>query len=184
MTSTRSAIEITESEELEHKKKTWNSTNLALAAMLAALYAAGVVFFAPISFQVIQVRVADALLPLSVLLGPAAVAGLGLGAFIGNFYASSFGWVDVIGGTVANVIAASLAWFIGRRSFKGAWVLATSIEVVTITLIVGTYLAPMTHTPLALQLLYIMVGEIVAVGIGGYILLRAVSRVLRTPRQA
>ena len=152
--------------------------------MLAALYAADVVLFAPISFQAIQVRVADALLPLSVLLGPAAVAGLGLGAFIGNFYASPFGWVDVIGGMGANVVATALAWFVGRRGFRGAWVLATSIEVVVITLIVGTYLAPLTHTPLALSLLYVLVGEIAAVGIGGYILLRAVSRVLRTPQQA
>ena len=183
MTSTRSAIEITEWEGLEHKKRTWNSRGLALAAMLAALYAADVVLFAPISFQAIQVRVADALLPLSVLFGPAAVAGLGLGAFIGNFYASPFGWVDVIGGTVANVVAAALAWFVGRRSFKGAWVLAISLEVIVITLIVGTYLAPLTHTPLAFQLLYVLVGEITAVGIGGYILLRAVSRVLRTPQQ-
>ncbi len=169
---------------MEHKKRVRNSRGLALAAMLAALYAAGVVFFAPISFQAIQVRVADALLPLSVLFGPAAVAGLGLGVFIGNFYASSFGWVDVIGGTVANVVATAIAWFIGRRSFRGAWILATSIEVVIITLVVGTYLAPLTHTPLALQLLYILVGEIIAVGIGGYILLRAVSRVLRAPQRA
>lgn len=183
MTSTRSAIEITEWEGLEHKKRAWNSRDLALAAMLAALYAAGVVFFAPISFQAVQVRVADALLPLSVLFGPAAVVGLGLGVFIGNFYASSFGWIDVIGGTVANVVATAIAWFVGRRSFRGAWVLATSIEVVVITLIVGTYLAPLTHTPLVLQLFYVLVGEIVAVGIGGYILLRAVSRVLRTPQQ-
>ena len=184
MTSTRSAIEITEWEGLEHKKRVWNSRGLALAAMLAALYAADVVLFAPISFQAIQVRVADALLPLSVLLGPAAVAGLGLGAFIGNFYASPWGWVDVIGGTVANVVATALAWFVGRRSFRGAWVLATSIEVVVITLIVGTYLAPLTHTPLAFSLFYILIGEIAAVGIGGYILLKAVSRVLRTPQQA
>lgn len=167
---------------MEHKKRTWNSRRLALAAMLAALYAADVVLFAPISFQVIQVRVADALLPLSVLLGPAAVAGLGLGVFIGNLYASPFGWVDVIGGTVANVVATAFAWFVGRRGFRGAWVLATSIEVGVITLIVGTYLAPLTNTPFALSLLYVLVGEIGAVGIGGYILLRAVSRVLRTPQ--
>ena len=156
---------------------------MSLAAMLAALYATDVILFAPISFQAIQVRVADALLPLSVLLGPAAVAGLGLGVFIGNFYASPFGWVDVIGGTVANVVATSLAWFVGRRSFRGSWVLATSIEVVVVTLIVGMYLAPLTNTPLTLSLLYVLIGEIVAVGIGGYILLRAVSKALRTPRQ-
>jgi len=146
--------------------------------MLAALYAAGVVFFAPISFQAIQVRVADALLPLSVLFGPAAIAGLGLGVFIGNFEASSFGWIDVVGGTVANVIATTLAWLIAKRGFRGAWISAISVEVIAITTIVGTYLAPLTNTPIGLSLLYVMIGEIVAVGICGYILLTAVSRIL------
>src|SRR5437867_1609431 len=51
------------------KTRRSRSRSIALAAMLAALYAADVVFFAPISFQTIQVRVADALLPLSVLFG-------------------------------------------------------------------------------------------------------------------
>jgi len=154
------------------------SRKIALASMLAALYAAGVVFFAPISFQAIQVRVADSLLPLSVLFGPAAIAGLGLGVFIGNFYASSFGWVDIVGGTVANVVATTLAWLIARRSFRGSWTLAISAEVIVITLIVGTYLAPLTNTPLGLSLLYVMIGEVIAVGVGGFVLLTAVGRIL------
>jgi uncharacterized membrane protein len=178
VTSTRSAIEITEWEELENKKKPSNSRSVALAAVLAALYAFNVVFFAPISFQAIQVRVADALLPLSIIFGPPAVAGLTLGVVVGNFYASPFGAVDVIGGTVANLVATSLAWYIGRRRFSGAQIVAIVAEILSVSLVVGSYLAALTDTPLWLMFLEVMAGETVAVGIGGYALLEAVSRVM------
>ena len=152
---------------------------VALAAVLAALYAADVIFFAPISFQVVQVRVADILLPLSILFGAPAIAGLTLGVFIGNLAASPFGPVDIIGGTIANFLATALAWAICRRKFKGAWVAAIGVEVAAITLVVGSYLSPLTNTPLVLSWVYVMAGEVIAVGFGGYILLRAVARALR-----
>ncbi|MDA4124818.1 MAG: QueT transporter family protein [Thaumarchaeota archaeon] len=178
MTSTRSAIEIPELEEVETRKKPSKTRDVALAAVLAALYAADVVFFAPISFQAIQVRIADVLLPLSILFGPAAVAGLTLGVLVGNFYASPFGGVDIIGGTIANFVATALALYIGRRRFTGAWVAAIAAEVIAVSLIVGSYLAGLTDTPLWLMFLEIAAGEIVAVGIGGYALLKAVDRVI------
>jgi len=46
-----------------------NSRELALSAVLAAMYAAAVVLLSPVSFLVWQVRVADALLMLSTVLG-------------------------------------------------------------------------------------------------------------------
>jgi uncharacterized membrane protein len=169
-------------EELETKKRRSRSKGVALAAVIAALYATAVVFFAPISFQAIQVRIADILLPLSIILGPPAVAGLTLGAFIGNFYASPFGAIDIVGGTIANLVATALAWYICRRKFVGAWVVGITVEVLSVSLIVGSYLAGLTNTPIWLMVIEVMVGEVVAVGIGGYILLKAVNRVLR-PKQ-
>jgi uncharacterized membrane protein len=177
VTSTRSAIQIPELEEVEPRRRSSKTRGIALAAILAALYAADVIFFAPISFQAVQVRIADVLLPLSIIFGPTAVAGLTLGVLVGNFYASPFGGVDIIGGTVANLVATALAWYIGRRRFPGAWVAAISAEVIAVSLIVGSYLAGLTDTPLWLMFLEIAAGEVVAVGIGGYILLKAVDRV-------
>ena len=165
-------------EEMEKTRRS-GSRSIALAAMLAALYAADVVFFAPISFQTIQVRVADALLPLSVLFGLPAVIGLTLGVLAGNLFASPFGAIDVVGGTIANFVATLLALLIGERKFRGAWVAATSVEILVITLVVGTYLAFLTETPPLFSLLYVMVGEVLAVGVGGYLLLNAVNRALR-----
>ncbi|MBL7118911.1 QueT transporter family protein, partial [Candidatus Bathyarchaeota archaeon] len=42
---------------------------VVMAALFAALYAIGVIALAPISFMIFQVRIADALLPLSILFG-------------------------------------------------------------------------------------------------------------------
>ena len=163
---------------METKQRTWDSRGLALAAVLAAVYAADVVFFAPISFQVVQVRVADVLLPLSAIFGPPAIAGLTLGVFVGNLFGSPFGPVDIIGGTVANFVATTLAWAICRRKFRGAWIVATVVEILVIGAIVGSYLAVLTNQPVWLALVEVMAGEVVAVGFGGYTLLKVIGRVL------
>src|SRR2546426_3311361 len=65
------------------------SRNLALAALFGALYAALVIGFAPISNLPIQVRVADALMPLTILFGWPAILGLGIGTVVGNSAADS-----------------------------------------------------------------------------------------------
>jgi uncharacterized membrane protein len=165
-------------EELNKTKGTWNSRALALAGVLAALYAADVIFFAPISFQVVQVRVADVLLPLSIIFGPPAIAGLTLGVLVGNLFGSPFGPVDIIGGTIANLVATTLAWMICRRQFRGAWVMATLVEILVVGTIVGGYLGMLTNQPAWLAVAEVMAGEAVAVGLGGYVLLRAVGKVL------
>ncbi|MGD0395785.1 MAG: QueT transporter family protein [Nitrososphaerales archaeon] len=180
MTSTRSAIEITEWEGLEHKKRTWNSRGLALAAMLAATYAAYVILFGFASFAVLQFRIVDALLPLSILFGFPAVVGLTIGVFVGNFLSPySLGAIDVVGGTAANFVAATLAWSIGRRGFKGAWVTAVLVEIAAVTIIVGSYVVVIT-TPAGVPLwagwLLFLGGEVLPIGIIGYPLLRAVER--------
>ena len=165
---------------MKETRKSTRSRDVALAAILAALYAAGVYFFAPISFAVVQVRVSDALLPLSILFGPPAVVGLGIGVFIGNFANPfSLGPIDVVGGTVANVLATALAWQICKRKFRGAWVSAVAAEILVITFIVGSYLAYLTSTPIVLSWSYVAAGEVVAVGLGGYALLTAVTRVIK-----
>ena len=160
------------------KKAISASKKVALTALFAAAYAIGVTFLAPISFQIFQVRIADALLPLSVLFGPPAIIGLTLGNIVGNI-SSPFGVIDIVGGTVANFVATSLAWWIGSRKFKGAWITAIIAEIVTITLIVGTYLSFLIQVPIWLSWVGVSIGEAIAVGLGGYLVLRSVSRILK-----
>jgi uncharacterized membrane protein len=165
-----------------------DSRNLALAAVFAALYAALVVAFAPISNLPIQVRIADVLLPLTILFGPPAIVGLGVGTVVGNFAADSItGFpsasigLDVVGGSLVNLLAGYAAWRIGQRSWKVRnwnvnWLLATIVETVLVSIVVGGYLSPVFSIPLAVSILTILAGEIVAINIGGFALLNVIGR--------
>lgn len=151
-----------------------NSVSVMLAAVFAALYAVGVVFLAPISFQPFQVRVADALLPLSILFGWPAVVGLSLGAFVSNFF-GGLGPVDIIGGALANFIATYLAWKIAGNKGRAWKLLGIVAEIVVVTMIVGSYLSYLFNQPLLVTWLGVLLGSIVAIGVLGSILLFAFS---------
>ena len=147
MTSTRSALQIPVWEEMNNKRARWSTRDVALAAVLAALYAAYVIYFAVTSFGPLQVRIVDALLPLSVLFGFPAIVGVTIGGLIGNLVGSPFGLVDYVGGPLANFVAATLAWAVTRRRFRGAWLVAVVLEIAAVTLIVGSYLISLASPP-------------------------------------
>ena len=152
-----------------------NSIAVTLTAVFAAVYAVGVVFLAPISFQIFQVRVADALLPLSMIFGWPAVLGLTIGAFVANFY-GGLGPVDMIGGALANFIATFTAWKIVQKLGRGWRLAGVALEVLVISLIVGPYLSFLLAMPLGLGISGVLLGSVVAIGILGSILLFALSR--------
>ena len=85
---------------------------MAQAAMIAAVYVALTVVFAPISFSEIQVRVAEALTILPVFT-PAAIPGLFIGCLIGNI-AGGAPVPDIIFGTLATLIGAFGTWKLRR----------------------------------------------------------------------
>jgi uncharacterized membrane protein len=152
----------------------FDTEDLALTAVFAALYAAGVIFLAPISFGVYQVRIADALLPLSMIFGVPVAIGSGLGCLVANVY-GGLGIVDIMGGTIANLVACTLGWYVGRggiaRRFLGSFV-----ETVVITAIVGGYLSLIFGVPVELGLFGIFFGSIVAINILGFALLEGLHR--------
>ncbi len=164
------------------------SRNLALAAVFGALYAALVIGFAPISNLPIQVRVADALMPLAILFGWPAILGLGIGTVVGNFAADSItGFpsasigLDIAGGSLVNLLAGFLAWKIGQRGWRirnwnVSWFVATLVETALISVVVGGYLSVAFSIPLALSILGILVGEVIAINIGGFVLLNIIGR--------
>ena len=164
---------------MDNKRKTWTTRNVALAALLAALYAAYVFYFGVVGFGPIQFRVVDALLPLSVLFGAPAVAGVTIGCFIGNALGPNYGVVDILGGPTANFLAATLAWAVTRRKFRGDWALAVSLEIAVVSAIVGTYIVLLggaPGVPAWVGWLEFLGSEIVPIGIIGYPLLKAVDR--------
>ena len=75
---------------------------LAQAAIIAALYVALTVIFAPIGFGEIQVRIAEALTILPVFT-PSAIGGLFVGCILGNLFGGAI-LPDVIFGSIATLI--------------------------------------------------------------------------------
>ncbi|MCX8171863.1 MAG: QueT transporter family protein [Candidatus Bathyarchaeota archaeon] len=158
-----------------------DSRKISLTAFFAAAYAVSVILFAFISFDPrFQIRVADALLPLSIIFGPPAAVGLGLGCSIANFYGGYgiFGAaviVDVVGGGAANFIACILAWFIGGGSVRRRF-LGCLIENATVTIIVGSYLSLIYGIPIELSMLGLFIGSLVSINILGFMLLETLYR--------
>ena len=174
--------------EIKDRAVVSRSRNLSLAAVFGALYAALVIGFAPISNLPIQVRVADALMPLVIFFGWPAILGLGIGTVVGNlaadsitgFPSASIG-LDIVGGSLVNLFAGFLGWKIGRRSWRignrnASWFTATLVETALISVVVGGYLSIVFSIPPALSILGILAGEVVAINIGGFVLLNIIGR--------
>ncbi|MCS7126653.1 MAG: QueT transporter family protein [Aigarchaeota archaeon] len=119
--------------------------SITLASMFASLYAVLVVALAPVSFLPLQVRFADALIPLSIIYGWTAIIGLTIGCMISNFIAGQVffgGWtiIDTLGGALANFIACYIGWKICLKHTRRYFITTTSIQSIIISFIVGTYL--------------------------------------------
>lgn len=178
--STRSALQIPvlEVERMDAKR-------VSLAAVSASLYAVLSIMLAPISFGPIQLRVADALLPLAALFGWPLVFGVTLGCLVGNAVggAIAFGTIspfDITFGPAANLIAASLIFYFRKRRLVGC-VLGS----IVIGFIVGGYLWTFIPPPESFgsmlppwlaMILSIMVSSLVAIAVLGYLVLSVLSR--------
>lgn len=153
-----------------------NSTReIALAIIFASLYALAVIALAPISFNIFQVRIADSLLPLSIIFGWPSVLGITMGTIVANFF-GGLGIIDVVGGAIANFIATLLAWKIGFKKTEGSKVFAIVTEILVVTLVVGSYLSFLFNIPILVGLFGIMIGSIISIGFLGYLLLTLISR--------
>ncbi|KPV64959.1 MAG: QueT transporter [Candidatus Bathyarchaeota archaeon BA1] len=155
---------------------------LALTSVFAALYAVLVIALASISFQLVQVRVADALIPLSMVFGWPVVAGVTIGCVVGNVVSPMPSIItDITFGAIANFIASLLAWKIGgwkHDETKAGEFLGCSAATIAITCIVGTYLAFITEMELWIWWLGIGIGSMISISILGYILLQITKKVV------
>ena len=112
--------------------------NLALTAIFGALYAMLVIALAGMSFQLVQIRVADALIPLSIVFGWPVVAGVTIGCVISNAVSPLPSVItDITLGALANFCASFVAWRIGL------WKQQTASDLSSVFTI-GTLLAGLT----------------------------------------
>ncbi|HUS79111.1 MAG TPA: QueT transporter family protein [Patescibacteria group bacterium] len=152
-----------------------DTRKISLAAVIAALYAALVIFLAPVSFGPIQLRIADCIIPLAALLGWPAVIGVSLGALIGNAY-FFLGAVDVVFGAVANLLAGAIIF-----RFRDRLLPALTAGSVAIGVVVGGYLwiyFPPPDMGLSMPVWLVMIvsitlSSLIAVAVLGYALLQA-----------
>jgi len=163
---------------------------VALAALVAAAYAVLVAALPMISFLLWQVRVADALLMLSTVLGWPAVVGVTLGCLVGNVLAAPWGSaalaaLDAVLGSAANFAASYLAYRVAYGRGLGRKVVAAAIEVCVVSLVVGSYLRYLVlwafgvDIPLWLSVAGVVPGSVVSIGALGTGLALLVERASR-----
>ena len=154
------------------------TSEISLAIVFSSLYAVLVIVLAPISYGPIQLRVADCLIPLAALLGWPVIAGVTVGCFLGNAY-FWMGPQDVILGTIANLIAATIIFMLRKRQL-----FACIVGSLPIGVIVGSYLWLFFPPPdiFGLQLplwgamiVSITISTLIAIAGIGYVILKTLS---------
>ena len=171
-----------------------NAREVAVAALVAAMYAVLVAALPMVSFLMWQVRLADALLMLSTVLGWPAVVGVTFGCLLGNLTAP---WgsallvaVDAVLGSTANFLAGYLAYRIAYRKGLKRKVLAACCEIAVVSIIVGSYLKFLLEwafgvdLPLWLSISGVVPGSLVAIGGLGTLLSVALERYLKSEGSA
>ncbi len=142
---------------------------LCEAGIIAAIYAALTLAFAPISFGAMQLRVSEAMCVLP-FFTPAAVPGLFIGCLISNLLGSPLGLMDVIAGSAATLIAALLTYKV-----KNKW-LAPLPSVIVNALLVAWVLNVSLGLPYFINVLYVGLGQAISCYALGMPLLFVLSR--------
>ena len=163
---------------MNKQKKHEQTVFLTTAAVIAGLYTALTVGLAPISFGLVQCRVAELLTVLAVYT-PAAVPGLTVGCALSNVIGLTMGSniagaLDILLGTLATGLAALLSCRWRRYRLWGLPVLSTLPPVVLNALIVGSELAAVspsfTWEVWGIQVGLVAAGQAVACIGGGLVL--------------
>ena len=146
----------------ESNKKMYH---LAHGAMIAAVYVALTVAFAPISFGAIQFRVSEALCILPYFT-PAAVPGLFAGCFLSNLMLGS-PW-DMVFGSLATLIGAAGSWYLRRHKWCVCLPPILSNAIIIPWVLRYAYGSP-DLIPVAM--VTVGIGEVLAVGVLGNVLM-------------
>ena len=144
---------------------------LVRGAIIAAIYTALTLLFAPISYGEVQIRIAESLTLLPVLL-PEAVPALAVGCLLANVLGGCTIF-DIVFGTLATLLAA-----IAARQLRNRVRLAMLMPVLFNGVIVGAvvHFAYAPVIPLPLCMIFVAAGEAVACCVLGPIVLAMLRR--------
>lgn len=128
-------------------KKTFTTRDIAVCAMIAALYTTLCLVLSPFSYGPVQVRVAEALTLLPVF-SPLGIWGVTLGCALSNLIgfmtgANILGFLDVFFGTAATLIGAICSYRMRGIRFHNLPVLSAVPPVLVNALVIGLELTYM-----------------------------------------
>jgi uncharacterized membrane protein len=164
----------------------FDSRDLALTAVFAALYAVINLaqtlspFGNPSIYGPIQLRLSDFLIALTALLGWPVIIGVTAGCAVVNVF-GPIGFIDVVFGSLANLVAASLVLLLRKHKLFACVAGASPIGII----VGGGYLwmfYPYQPTELAFlpawitTLISLLVSSLVTIAVIGYAVLRILSR--------
>lgn len=92
-------------------------SNIIYMALIAAMYAVLTIMFAPISYGILQFRIAD-VLQSTVLKDQKYIFGLGLGVFIANMFSNVGGPLDYYFMPLVEILAGISAYYIYKNTKK------------------------------------------------------------------
>ncbi len=155
----------------------FSTKKLAVSGVLAAIYVVITLLLRPISYGQIQVRVAEALAMLPVF-GTTPVPGLFVGCLIANFLGGANGvnLVDTIFGSLTTLVAACLTYALRRRPL-----VAGLPPVALNAVVVGLTLHYTAGLPLLITMLWVGLGQAIAVYGLGLPLMHAIKKLPRNP---
>ena len=153
------------------KNNRFTSRYIAQGAIIAALYIAITVAFAPISFGYLQVRISEALTILP-MFTEAAVPGLFIGCILANLLGSGAP-LDIVFGSLATLIGA-----VGARALRSNRWLVPVPSIISNTLIIPLVLryAYGVDLPYLLSATYIAFGEFIGCFLLGELIASALMK--------
>lgn len=159
--------------------------NLTRIAMIAAIYTTMTLALAPLSFGMMQIRIAEALTMLPLVYAP-AIWGVSLGCFLANLIgvatgANALGFVDCMVGTLATLGAAWCTWKLRHKLLGNIPLWSILMPVVWNFVFVGTELGiifPIGHNVVWSILVngtWVAIGELIAC-LAGYGLVKVLAK--------
>jgi uncharacterized membrane protein len=133
--------------------------SVAYGAVIAAMYTALTLIFAPISFGAVQFRISEMLTVLP-FFAPTAIYGLFIGCVISNIFGGN-GIYDILFGSLATLAAAYATYRIKAK------ILAPAPPVIINAIVIGVMLGLVYKLDIPLSILTVGLGQLVVLyGLG------------------
>lgn len=157
-------------------KNNEKTKNLAQMSIIAAIYIAVSLMLSGLSFGAIQIRPAEMFNHLAIYKKKYIIA-IAIAVFIVNLF-SPLGVIDVVVGTLSTLLTMTSIHYV-TKMFKNEVVkyVASTILGVVLMFPIAIEVAYIYHLPFLITYLTIMLGEFIAMGVGGFVMYEINKRI-------